>query len=420
MNCSLYIHIPFCKKKCDYCDFFSIGEPTRKGKCNDLTDSYIVSLLNEARFYADFYKIPAWETVYVGGGTPSLLSNAQIATLFSGLKKIAPFSERCELTFEMNPDDVSEEFLKTCSRVGIPRLSMGIQALDDKTLAYVNRGSSVKIILNALENLRKFWNGSLSVDFIAGLPSHTWKSFKNQFEILKKYQNIDHVSLYTLTVEENTPLAKKISDGSINFSYGKADKMWISGRNILEKLGFFQYEVSNFSKKGFESRHNQTYWKQKNYLGVGAGASSTIYDFEKKSALRWTNTFSIPAYERKFSAILRETSDTLNNASVIPSLDLNAELQNLPRTTEILDCKTLEFEFLMMGFRRLEGVCDTDFKNRFGKDLGSRIGADNSNGIFAQWKRKRLATTQKTKSGTFYALNKRGILLLNRFLEELL
>ena len=407
MNSSLYIHIPFCKKKCDYCDFFSIGESDRAGKKNDLSDAYISAVLKETRSYADFYKISAWNTVYVGGGTPSLLSPRQIFDLISGIQKIAPLAENAEITVEMNPDDVKEQFLEACKKAGVNRISMGIQALDDRALCAVNRGSSVKIILHALEALDKHWNGRLSVDFIAGLPAHSWKNFEGQFEILKEYPKIDHVSLYTLTVEENTPLWKKIEDGKVCFSYEKADRMWIRGRNILEKLGFEHYEVSNFAKKGFESRHNQTYWNQKNYIGVGAGASGTWYDFgEEKTASRWTNSLSIPAY--------------INGAEK-ESFSEQKNLSFLARKLELLDEKTLEFEFLMLGFRKTAGVSENDFYSRFKKSLASRIGADFPDGVFSQWKKKRLAVEKSTPEGdTVYALNRRGILLLNRFLEELI
>ena len=108
---SLYIHIPFCKKKCDYCDFFSIGKKDRAGKNNDLSDSYITALISEAKFYAEFYDVAAWKTIYVGGGTPSLLSGEQILNLINGIKKIAPVNDETEITFEMNPDDVTEDFL---------------------------------------------------------------------------------------------------------------------------------------------------------------------------------------------------------------------------------------------------------------------------------------------------------------------
>ena len=418
MKPSLYIHIPFCKKKCDYCDFFSIGEADRRGKANDLSDSYIDSLLKEAKVYAEFYGITEWKTVYASGGTPNLLSPAQIRSLFSGIKKIAPFASDCEVTLEMNPDDVREEFLEVCAQSGVNRLSMGIQALDDSALRAVNRGASVSQIQNALETLKNYWKGRLSVDFIAGLPCHTHKSFENQFEILKSYTNIDHVSLYTLTIEENTPLWKNIERGKVSFSYEKADRMWLKGRQILEKKGFTHYEVSNFARKGFESRHNSAYWKQENYIGIGAGASGTVYDFEKKSALRWTNTLSIPAY----CAGVREAFRSQSERAVISSEKSESEnLSLLKRKVEILDEKTLEFEFLMLGFRCLSGVSEKEFEKRFGKPLSERIGVGKRNGVFSQWQKNRFATAKKMSDGdTIYSLNRRGILLLNRFLEEFL
>ena len=406
MNSSLYVHIPFCKKKCDYCDFFSIGERDREGKPNNLSDSYISSVVRESKIYADFYGIQKWRTVYVGGGTPSLLSPSQICSLISGIKESVGIENDAEITVEMNPDDVSVKFLDSCTKSVVNRLSMGIQAFDDKALRAVNRGASVEIIEKALENLKNHWSGRLSVDFIAGLPCHTYKSFENQFELLKKYPGIDHVSLYTLTVEENTPLWKKIEDGTIKFSYDKADRMWLKGRDILEKMGFCQYEVSNFAKKGFEARHNSAYWKQKNYVGAGAGASGTIYDFEKKSAVRWTNTLSIPAYIR---GVDEEASSFSKNLSCFK------------RNIEELDEETLEFEFLMLGFRQLEGVSSADYEKRFQKSLSERIGSEKEGGVFYQWEKNRLAGEKSFSDGRkVYFLNRRGILLLNRFLEELL
>ena len=396
MTASLYVHIPFCKKKCDYCDFFSIGERDRIGKSKDLSDSYIEALLKEALAYVRIYKITSWNSIYVGGGTPSLLSGEQILRLVSGLKNMVSGSSPSEITVEMNPDDVRSDFLASCKKAGVTRISMGIQALDDKALSSVHRGSSVKTIMDALFVLKKNWQGRLSVDFMAGLPSHTYKSFESQFEILDAFDNIDHVSLYTLTLEENTPLYRNIENGDVEFSYDKADKMWLKGRNLLEKRGFLQYEVSNFAKKGFESLHNQAYWLQRDYVGVGAGASGTIYDFDKKSALRWTNTKSIPAYISGVNSGLPE------------------------RSIENLDGKTLEFEFLMLGFRMLSGVSESVYERRFGSSLAGRLGADSDSGIFFQWQKKGLALKSVRCGDVFYSLTRRGILLLNPFLEAYL
>lgn len=416
MTASLYIHIPFCKKKCDYCDFFSIGEEARRGTPGDLSDSYIDSLVEEARLYADFYKISEWRTVYVGGGTPSLLSGGQISHLISGIKKIARVGAETEITVEMNPDDVRADFLESCGKAGVNRISVGIQAIDDDALRAVNRGSSVKIILRALGTLRERWRGRLSVDFIAGLPNHTWRSFRNQFAVLENFTNIDHVSLYTLTVEEGTPLWSRIERGETAFSEEKADRMWLSGRNILEKMGFSQYEVSNFARKGFESLHNGAYWGQESYVGVGAGAVGTIYDFAEKSAVRWTNTLSVPDY---IAGVGNQRAEC--DAAVLCGRGAADGLPLLRREIETLDENTLEFEFLMLGFRKLAGVASEDFGLRFGKSLSERLGAECADGVFARWRKMRLAAARESRGGgIIYSLNRRGILLLNRFLEELM
>lgn len=411
MKSSIYIHIPFCRQKCDYCDFFSIGEKDRIGKQNDISDGYISAVISEAEFYADFYDIKSWDSIYFGGGTPGLLSENQISNLLSGVKNAVKNQNECETTFEVNPENLTEEKIKILQKSGVNRISMGIQAFDDKALRAVKRKSSEKTIFDALSLLEKFWNGKISVDFIAGLPSQTWKSFENQFKILDEFKKINHVSLYSLTIEENTPLAKKIESGKIRFSDEKADKMWLSGRNILEKKGFFQYEISNFARSGFESVHNSSYWKQKNYIGAGSGAVGTVYDFDSKTALRWTNTFSIPKYVEFWNNFSKKNCLSLQKSSENEFLDF-------PRKTEGLDEKTLEFEFLMTGFRMISGVSSKEYFLRFGKSLEERIGAEN--GVFLAWKKKRLSRVQKKSGEKIYSLNRRGILLLNRFLEELI
>lgn len=412
MKSSIYIHIPFCRQKCDYCDFFSIEEKNRLGKKNDISDGYILALINEAKFYARLYDIKDWSSIYIGGGTPGILSEKQIYSLLSGVKNAVQNQTECEITVEVNPENVTEEKIEALKDSSANRISMGIQAFDDRALRAVNRKSDEKTILKALSILEKNWNGNLSVDFISGIPAQTYRSFENQFEILDEFKKINHISLYTLTIEENTPLSKKIQNGEIHFSYERADKMWLLGRNILEKKGFFQYEVSNFARPGFESIHNSSYWKQKNYIGVGSGAVGTAYDFSSQNALRWTNTLSIPKYVdfwRNFPEELKE--------SVSVSLKTGFDLSLLPRKTENLDAKTLEFEFLMTGFRLLSGVSSKEYFSRFGKSLEKRIGAEN--GIFSEWKKKRLACVQINSDDKIYSLNKRGILLLNRFLEDL-
>lgn len=396
MEISLYVHVPFCRQKCDYCDFFSI--PSNRASCVCPDEKYVRSVLNEIRFYVKKYSVSRWKTVYIGGGTPSQLGAKLLFELVSGIKSAVSDKTADEFTVEMNPEDLTEDILDSAQKAGVDRISTGIQALDQKALDNVNRHCPLQTAISSLELLQKKWKKKLSVDFIAGLPGQTYSSFKKQFETVFNFKNIDHISLYSLTLEENTPLYKKIESGKIKWSQQKTDRMWILGRKILKENGFFQYEVSNFARSGAESLHNRVYWHLENYIGCGSGACGSVYG---EVSERWTNTCSIKNYENFW-------------------LDFNpeSEIPESIRQVEKIDLQTQEFEWLMMGFRLLEGVCSEEFKKRFGKSLEERIGV--KDGLFFEWSKKHLARSYKKDGKTFYALNERGLMLLNLFLESLL
>lgn len=396
MEISLYVHVPFCRQKCDYCDFFSI--PSNRASCVCPDEKYVRSVLNEIRFYVKKYSVSRWKTVYIGGGTPSQLGAKLLFELVSGIKSAVSDKTADEFTVEMNPEDLTEDILDSAQKAGVDRISTGIQALDQKALDSVNRHCPLQTAISSLELLQKKWKKKLSVDFIAGLPGQTYSSFKKQFETVFNFKNIDHISLYSLTLEENTPLYKKIESGKIKWSQQKTDRMWILGRKILKENGFIQYEVSNFARTGAESLHNKVYWHLENYIGCGSGACGSVYG---EVSERWTNTCSIKNYENFW-------------------LDFNPESE-IPESisqVEKIDLQTQEFEWLMMGFRLLEGVCSEEFKKRFGKSLEERIGV--KDGLFFEWSKKHLARSYKKDGKTFYALNERGLMLLNLFLESLL
>lgn len=396
MEISLYVHVPFCRQKCDYCDFFSI--PSNRASCVCPDEKYVRSVLNEIRFYVKKYSVSRWKTVYIGGGTPSQLGAKLLFELVSGIKSAVSDKTADEFTVEMNPEDLAEDILDSAQKAGVDRISTGIQALDQKALDSVNRHCLLQTAISSLELLQKKWKKKLSVDFIAGLPGQTYSSFKKQFETVFNFKNIDHISLYSLTLEENTPLYKKIESGKIKWSQQKTDRMWILGRKILKENGFIQYEVSNFARTGAESLHNKVYWHLENYIGCGSGACGSVYG---EVSERWTNTCSIKNYENFW-------------------LDFNpeSEIPESVRQVEKIDLQTQEFEWIMMGFRLLEGVCSEEFKKRFGKSLEERIGV--KDGLFFEWSKKHLARSYKKDGKTFYALNERGLMLLNLFLESLL
>ncbi len=425
MEPALYIHIPFCKSKCDYCDFYSKARSV-------VPDGYVAAVKNQIAFYKEKYAVSAWKSVYVGGGTPSMLRPGQLAALLSGL----PVQDGAEITVEMNPDDITDDLLSAAEFSGVTRISVGIQALDDKVLGAVHRRCTRRTSVTALKKLRRRWKKQLSVDMIAGLPLQTMASF---IKGLKKVLSFgpDHVSLYSLTVEDDTPLARALRQGKLAAcDPDEADAIWLAGRDLLVSAGLQQYEVSNFARPGFESRHNMVYWRLENYVGAGAGATGTLYGGCGENGRRWTNTTSIDRY------ISFWNSGALTNVTA----------GGLPETVETLSPAVQEFEYLMMGFRMLQGIDSDTFRARFDKDLGKRIG-DFAGGVFAEWKEKKLAASWKTtdaaagsagassavagpagsvpagrpaavvpgnRANVHYALTAEGLLLLNQFLEVLI
>lgn len=282
---SLYIHIPLCKKKCDYCDFFSVIPINSK-----TSELVLEALEKELTYRCAEYNVESWKTIYIGGGTPSLLDPSQIRALCKIITtSIAPmsFDPKIEWTIEANPEDLTIEWLEACAESGINRISVGIQSMNDSVLQESGRRGSRKANLEALKILQSHWHGRLSLDFIAGLPKQTKDGLLQDIEEALLY-NADHISLYSLMIEEGTPLEKKVSHNEITIpDEDDATDMWIAGRDFLESLGFIQYEVSNFSKKGFESIHNTSYWNMTNWLAIGPSASATI--ITGSVATRYTN-----------------------------------------------------------------------------------------------------------------------------------
>ncbi|MDE7291379.1 MAG: radical SAM family heme chaperone HemW [Treponemataceae bacterium] len=389
----LYIHIPFCLKKCDYCDFFSkVLENSRFIVKNFTISDYIEAVLNQISFLIEHFSVKNFTSVYIGGGTPSVLSANQLKIL---CERIAPFAKGAEFTIEANPGDLSKEFLQAAASGGINRLSLGIQCKNDEVLRAVGRRTTVSQIEGAISMIGKFWRGAWSADFIAGLPFQTKEMLASDIEFAAE-NGASHISLYSLSVEEGTPLAENIRSGRTRHDADFADEIWIFGREILEKKGFFQYEISNFAKKGFESRHNLSYWTLCDYLGAGAGATGTM------SGKRFTNTRDIAKY-----------IEFWKNAA------LETRRKNAPGKTEILDFETREFEFLMMGLRTLRGVGAREYERRFGGNLASRLGADKADGVFSTWQKKGLASTTRISGETFFSLTRDGILFLNKFLRDI-
>lgn len=391
---SLYIHIPFCRSKCSYCDFFSLPSSQKQ----PVSSSYLDALKNELSYRCGLYKPNTWRTVYIGGGTPSLLLPEQLEELLSAVGDSVPdgFSQDCEVTLEANPSDISPEFLETIARAGVTRLSVGVQCISQKVLEFLGRRSDARTLLYALDCIKAFWKKDsgrrFSADLIAGLPFLTDSDFLSGIDVVID-AGADHVSLYSLMLEEGTRLWKQVKDGSAPYSEDDIERQWFLGRDKLEKAGILQYEVSNFAKPGFESSHNTVYWRMGNFIGIGAGASGTV------GQDRWTGLCSVSEYVSSWLG------------------DKNGACGSIPQQVEKLDPATQEYEFLMMGFRLRAGVSSDGYRKRFGGDLSQRIGADS--GLFSDWEKRGLAIRYEREGDTFFALNGDGLMLLNRFLTSL-
>ena len=336
----LYVHIPFCTSKCSYCDFFSVPCAEKIG------DEYIDAVLNEAAFAASLCDIDSWKTIYVGGGTPSLLSEKQIDFLFSGLLKMSRKAP-LEVTMEVNPSDVTESLLHAASASGVTRISCGIQSFNDSSLRRVRRRSRADDVYRALSLFDKNRPKALSVDMIARLPEETDASFASGLKTLLSYAP-DHISLYSLTVEEGTPLCTEIESGKIRHNIDASDALWLSGRDFLCDAGYEQYEVSNFCRRGGECLHNLAYWNLESYAGIGAGAVGTFYG--KDVSARFTNTRDIGSYVRFWKSKKIDADDFRSRiffSDDFRTVQVRAERERkfaeLPFSVEYMDKKTEAF-----------------------------------------------------------------------------
>ena len=263
----IYIHIPFCKKRCIYCDFYSSTD-------NHLVDKYI-DILNielESRLIEiDSNNI---STIYLGGGTPSQLSALQLEKIVNFIKSKVDFSKIEEFTIEVNPDDVTEDYIKQCISLGINRVSMGIQSFIDDELKLINRRHDTNQAYRAIEAIKLAGITNISIDLIYGLPLQTIESWK--YSVQKAIEmNVPHISCYNLSYEEGTILYRMREKGEINeCSEDTCLEMYDILVKMLADAGYDHYEISNFAKKGYFSRHNSNYWNLTPYLGLGASAHS--------------------------------------------------------------------------------------------------------------------------------------------------
>lgn len=317
---SIYIHIPFCKNICSYCDF-----------CKNYYDKKIVNKYLEEleKEIKNNYKNESIKTLYIGGGTPSCLDKDELNKLFNIINSIR-LKEDYEFTFECNFEDINDELLIYLKENKVNRLSIGIQTFNDKFKNILKRDINKEKMIDAIILSKKYFN-NINIDLIYAIFNQSLDDLKNDLEIIKKL-DINHISTYSLIIENHTVLKingiKEISDEI-------QSNMYYYIKNYLEKLGFKHYEISNFSKDGYESKHNITYWNNENYYGFGAGASGFLNN------KRYTNTKSVFNYINGYN---------------------KKEYEELSDNDLLLD-------EIMLNLRKIEGINKKDFINKYGNDV---------------------------------------------------
>lgn len=284
----LYIHVPFCQTKCPYCDFFSVTSP-------ELISAYLKGLEKEAPFYGDLF--PAFDSLYLGGGTPSLLDGAQLSTLVTSLRRHFDFAIDTEFTLEANPDDLSPEKLALYKDLGVNRLSVGVQSFDDQELAFLGRRHTARQAEQALNWARAAGFTNLGLDLIYGLPGQSAAGWRQNLKKALEFSP-EHLSCYQLTFELGTPLGARQAQGLIKPLGEEAQRrLFLLTSRFLEERGYLHYEIANFARrKACCSRHNRKYWQHTPYLGLGPGAHSF------RDGRRWWNHRSLSRYCQALAA----------------------------------------------------------------------------------------------------------------------
>lgn len=315
---SVYIHIPFCDNICSYCDFCKVFYNSK------IVDDYLGALRNEISLN---YKGEVIDTIYIGGGTPSCLSFEQLDVLFDILRAFK-FSSDYEFTFECNIENIDYDKLKFLYDNGVNRLSIGVQTFNEKFLKFLNRNHSCSEVVNKIDMAKKIGFKNINIDLIYGIPGESLDDLNHDIDMFLSL-GINHISTYSLILEEHTKL---YVDGVSNIDEELDRKMYDLICFRLSDSGFCHYEISNFGKSGFESKHNLVYWNNMHYYGFGCGASGYIGN------VRYDNTRSLNKY---ISGFYRLNEDVLDRNTII------------------------ENEFIL-GFRKIDGINICNFNSKYG------------------------------------------------------
>ncbi len=343
-NLELYLHIPFCVKKCNYCDFFSAsGTPKEQA-------DYVSAMIQEIQSYQELSGEYEVQTIFLGGGTPSLLTPEQIEKIFTTIYHIFSVNENAEITMEMNPGTVDIEKLRAMKAAGVNRLSIGLQSAQNEELKMLGRIHTYEEFLETWKLTEQAGFKNRNIDLMSALPGQTIESYEDTLSKVLALEP-EHISAYSLILEEGTVFYDWYEKGKLDRGAWKLpseEEEYAMGELTIQRLaeaGMHRYEISNYAKSGKECRHNLGYWDRVEYLGIGAGSSSLI------KGERFDHIRDRKAYIEKIR----------NGESIL--ID-----------REILSVESQMEEFMYLGLRKIEGVSRTDFQNYFGKNVDDVYG----------------------------------------------
>lgn len=330
----IYVHIPFCKEKCYYCDFITM--PYQEKRIGE----YFSLLEKEVYMYKDKFENYTIDSIYFGGGTPSFVDSKYIIDLILLLKKYFFIEDNIEFTIETNPDTLDKYKLNDYINYGINRISLGVQTFNDNILKILGRNHSSETIINDIEIIKEIGFKNLSLDLIMGLPKQKLSNIKNDLQIIREISP-KHISYYDLIIEENTRFNKLYKEKKLLLPTDDENRKFY--KNIISSLNSMnlnQYEISNFAVTGFESKHNLKYWLVNEYLGLGIGASSYIHNY------RYTNEYRYKEYKNKI------------NNDVLPI-----------QAKEYLTYNNKIFEKIIMNMRLVTGLSLKELKSEYNYDI---------------------------------------------------
>jgi len=370
----IYIHVPFCAQACYYCDFhFSTSLKLKKRVISAMRKEII-----QQKKYLDNSVV---QTIYFGGGTPSLLETAAIESIYNTIKQNFILSNVIELTIEANPEDITESLISSWEHIGINRVSLGVQAFRDKDLRYMNRIHTSRQSFYALELLKKSKIKNLNIDLIYGFPNLSDDDWNDSLEVILKF-GPQHVSCYSLTVEKKTPLSHFIKKGIYSkLNSDQSNRQFLIARKKLTNAGYRHYEISNFAKDGYLSLHNKNYWNKTHYLGVGPSAHSfngATRQWNINNNLKYCNAIENNMQHYKLEKLSRKN---IINEYILTTLRTSSGIKQALLSTKMTESEFQQFNSHMTKFIEL-GLIQENNNSLFCTESGMLIVDSISSDLF--------------------------------------